>query len=82
MEQANAAGIEITLQTFEDFNIVMENFEAGTCNAVTTDVDGNWSVPGGTGSASVSATLQGPYVRVFNQNGAEAQYSGTATETT
>lgn len=39
-EAANAAGIEITLQTFEDFNIVMENFEAGTCDAVTTDGSG------------------------------------------
>ncbi len=39
-EAANAAGIEITLSTFEDFNIVMENFEAGTCDAVTTDGSG------------------------------------------
>ncbi len=39
-EAANAAGATITLNTFEDFNIVMENFEAGNCDAVTTDGSG------------------------------------------
>ena len=39
-EAANAAGITITLTTYEDFNIVMENFVAGNCDAVTTDGSG------------------------------------------
>ncbi len=39
-EAANAAGIEINLVTYEDFNIVMDNFESGNCNAVTTDGSG------------------------------------------
>ena len=36
-DAANAAGIEITLSTFEDFDIVTENFIQGACDAVTTD---------------------------------------------
>ncbi|WP_419841811.1 amino acid ABC transporter substrate-binding protein [Candidatus Poriferisodalis sp.] len=36
-DAANAAGIEIRLETFEDFDIVTENFIAGACDAVTTD---------------------------------------------
>ena len=36
-DAANAAGIEITLSTFEDFDIVTENFINGACQAVTTD---------------------------------------------
>lgn len=39
-EAANAEGITINLTTFEDFNIVMENFESGNCDAVTTDGSG------------------------------------------
>ena len=36
-DAANAAGIDITLSTFEDFDIVTENFISGACDAVTTD---------------------------------------------
>ncbi|WP_419553886.1 amino acid ABC transporter substrate-binding protein [Candidatus Poriferisodalis sp.] len=36
-DAANAAGIEITLSTFEDFDIVTDNFIQGACDAVTTD---------------------------------------------
>ncbi len=36
-DAADAAGIEINLQTFEDFDIVTENFISGACDAVTTD---------------------------------------------
>ncbi|WP_419920700.1 amino acid ABC transporter substrate-binding protein [Candidatus Poriferisodalis sp.] len=36
-DAADAAGIEITLTTFEDFDIVTENFISGACDAVTTD---------------------------------------------
>ena len=36
-EAANALGISITLNTFEDFNIVTENFKSGACDVVTTD---------------------------------------------
>lgn len=39
-EAAAALGITITLQTYEDFNIVMENFKAGACDVVTTDGSG------------------------------------------
>jgi general L-amino acid transport system substrate-binding protein len=39
-EAANALGITITLNTFEDFNIVMENFKSGACDVVTTDGSG------------------------------------------
>ena len=36
-DAADAAGISIDLQTFEDFDIVTENFINGACDAVTTD---------------------------------------------
>lgn len=39
-EAADAVGASITLQTFEDFNIVMENFKSGACDVVTTDGSG------------------------------------------
>ncbi len=39
-EAAAALGITITLSTFEDFNIVMENFKSGACDVVTTDGSG------------------------------------------
>jgi general L-amino acid transport system substrate-binding protein len=39
-EAAAALGIDITLNTFEDFNIVMENFKSGACDVVTTDGSG------------------------------------------
>lgn len=37
---ASALGISITLNTFEDFNIVTENFKSGACDVVTTDGSG------------------------------------------
>ncbi len=39
-EAAEAIGVNITLQTFEDFDIVMENFKSGACQVVTTDGSG------------------------------------------
>ncbi len=39
-EAASALGVNITLQTFEDFDIVMENFKSGACQVVTTDGSG------------------------------------------
>ena len=36
-ETAAALGIEITLNTFEDANLVLENFQSGTCDIVTGD---------------------------------------------
>ncbi len=39
-EAAAALGLDINLQTFEDFNIVMENFKSGACDVVTTDGSG------------------------------------------
>lgn len=39
-EAASAMGINITLSTFEDFNVVLENFKSGACDIVTTDGSG------------------------------------------
>ncbi len=39
-DAAAAAGISITLNTFEDFNIVTENFISGACDIITTDGSG------------------------------------------
>ena len=39
-ETAAARGIDITLNTFEDFNVVLENFKSGACDVVTTDGSG------------------------------------------
>lgn len=39
-EAAAALGVTITLNTFEDFNIAMENFKSGACDIVTTDGSG------------------------------------------
>ncbi len=36
-ELADTLGIGITLNTFEDFNIVTDGFIAGTCDVITTD---------------------------------------------
>jgi len=55
------------------------NLNVSGVGATTTDAAGQWSLPGGGATATVSATLQGPWVRVYNQNGVEAQFSGTAT---
>ncbi|MEZ4386747.1 MAG: FlgD immunoglobulin-like domain containing protein [Candidatus Krumholzibacteriia bacterium] len=55
------------------------NLNVSGVGATTTDADGAWSVAGGGATASITATLQGPYVRVYNQNGSSAQFAGTAT---
>jgi len=39
-ETAKVAGVNITLQTFDDYDIVMTNFLSGACNVVTTDGSG------------------------------------------
>lgn len=54
------------------------NLNVSGAGMTTTDVDGLWAVSGGGESATVTATLQGPYVRVFNYNGTNASFSGTA----
>jgi general L-amino acid transport system substrate-binding protein len=36
-ETASALGIEVTLNTFEDANVVLENFQSGACDVVTGD---------------------------------------------
>ncbi len=36
-DAADAAGVEITLNTFEDFDIVTTNFTEGACDIITTD---------------------------------------------
>lgn len=50
-EAAEALGVNITLQTFDDFDIVMENFISGACQVVTTD---------GSGLVARKATQQPP----------------------
>ena len=42
--------------------------------------DGSWSIAGTGGNRTVTAGLIGPFITVFNQNGAEAAFSGTAQE--
>ena len=39
-EAMDSLGIDFTLTTFDDFNLVLENFKAGSCDAVTTDGSG------------------------------------------
>ena len=39
-DAADAAGVDITLRTFEDFDIVTTNFIDGACDIVTTDGSG------------------------------------------
>jgi general L-amino acid transport system substrate-binding protein len=39
-EVTNALGVNITLSTFEDYDLVMEGFLSGACDAVTTDGSG------------------------------------------
>ncbi len=48
--------------------------------STTTDYDGNWTVPyAGSDSHEVTSSFIGPYIRVYNYNGAESQFSDTAT---
>jgi general L-amino acid transport system substrate-binding protein len=39
-EAMKSLGLDFTLKTFEDFNLVLENFKSGACDAVTTDGSG------------------------------------------
>ncbi len=39
-DAAAADGVNITLQTFEDFDIVVDNFISGACDIITTDGSG------------------------------------------
>ncbi len=39
-DAAEAAGVQMTLNTFEDFDIVTTNFIAGACDVITTDGSG------------------------------------------
>ncbi len=39
-DAADAAGVDITLNTFEDFDIVTTNFIEGACDVITTDGSG------------------------------------------
>ena len=48
-ETAAAMGINITLNTFEDTNIVLENFQSGACDVVTGDGSGLVSRKAGKG---------------------------------
>ncbi len=46
--------------------------------STVSDENGDWYVAGSGGARTVSATLAGPYVTVYNYNGAEASFSGSA----
>jgi general L-amino acid transport system substrate-binding protein len=39
-ESMDSLGVDFTLTTFEDFNLVLQNFKDGACDAVTTDGSG------------------------------------------
>ncbi len=39
-DASEAAGVDITLNTFEDFDIVTDNFISGACDIITTDGSG------------------------------------------
>jgi Zn-dependent metalloprotease len=54
------------------------NLSVSGAGTGTTDIDGNWSIAGGGATGTVTASLQGPYVRVYNYNGADAAFSGLA----
>lgn len=56
------------------------NLNVSGVGAVTTDATGHWSVAGTGGDRTVTASLIGPYVSVFNYNGNEAAYTGTVQE--
>jgi Zn-dependent metalloprotease len=43
-----------------------------------TDANGDWSVTGGGATATVAATLYGPYIYIDNFNGDNADFSGVA----
>ena len=49
-ETASAMGVSITLNTFEDANIVLENFQSGACDVVTGDGSALVSRKGSKGS--------------------------------
>lgn len=54
------------------------NLNVSGAGATTTNIDGAWQISGGGASGTVTATLQGPYVRVYNYNGADAAFSSPA----
>ncbi len=48
--------------------------------STTSNAAGDWSVAGSGGARTVTSDLFGPWVRVYNQNGDEAAFSGLAME--
>jgi hypothetical protein len=54
------------------------NLTVSGVGTTTTDANGEWFLSGGGSSATVSAFLRGPYVWVYNYNGSDASFSGTA----
>jgi Zn-dependent metalloprotease len=65
-------GVTTTNAPYLDINV-------SGAGSTTSDVDGNWYIAGGGGTATVTAGLNGPWVNVANYNGAEAAFSGMAT---
>ncbi len=64
----------------QDLAVPYLNLNVAGVGAVTTDAAGDWSIAGTGGNRAVTAAMTGTYVRVFNYNGAEAAYTGTAQE--
>jgi len=63
----------------DDYPVPYLNLNVSGAGSTTTDAAGNWTINGGGATGTVTASLQGPYVRVYNNGGANAQFSGTAT---
>ncbi len=65
----------------------VENVPCGHLNltvqgvgSTTTEPDGSWQVGyGGSDNRTVDAVMRGPWIRVYNYNGSNAAFSGTAT---
>ncbi len=56
------------------------NLTVSGVGSTTTDANGDWSVSyGGSDNRTVTSSFIGPYIRVYNYNGSESSFSGTAT---
>ena len=54
------------------------NLSVSGAGSTTTDSFGQWLITGGGATGAVTSTLQGPYVRVYNNNGTSAAFAGSA----
>jgi len=56
------------------------NINVSGLGQTTSDATGAWTVAGTGGDRAVTAAMQGPWVRVYNYNGTDAAFNGTASE--